>query len=140
MPSPLQSLTLLLRELVPESIAGSQVIPFQKEIPAAYQDELERNITFNSKVEEVIMAFPAGCHQLVDVRLLYRPQRGGVVPIVPTLDDQYIALDDYTAVFHPRILIGAPGRLRVEWLNYDSLNPHSVVVIATVSPTKLEVA
>ena len=137
LPSP--SLMALLTELVPESIGSSAIISFTKSVAAATQDELDRQVPFTGVVSSVLIAFPAGCHQLVEVRLRYLPQGGSSYYIVPTLEDSFIALDDVTVVFTPRMLVKAPGLLKVEWFNYDSLNDHSVSVIAVLSPTALEV-
>jgi len=134
---PAQQLVLLLQELVPGTIGTSAVIPFQKTVATAYQDEQERLIPFNGIIGDVIMGFPAGCQQLVEVRLLYLPTGGGKKYIIPTIEDTYIALDDFTVLFRPGYPVKAPGNLRVEWWNYDSLNPHTVPVIVTISPTRL---
>jgi len=134
-----QQMVLLLQELVPEAIGPSAVISFQKTIATAYQDEQDRMIPFNGIIGEVIMGFPAGCHQLLEVDLLYFPAGGGRKCIIPTIPDTFIALDDFTVLFRPRYPIKAPGNLRVEWWNYDSQNTHTVPVILTISPTRLEV-
>ena len=136
---PTQQLVLLLQELVPGSIGSSAIIPFQKTVETAYQDEEERMVPYNGVIRDVIMGFPAGCHQLVEVRLVYLPKGGGRKHIVPTLADTFVALDDFTVLFQPKYPVKAPGNLRVEWYNYDSLNTHTVPVIATIAPTGLEV-
>jgi len=137
---PAQQLILLLAELVPGAVGPSVIIPFQKTISTAYQDGQERMVPFNGIIENVIMGFPAGCHQLVEVDLLYLPKGGGKKYIIPTIEDTYIALDDFTVLFRPGYPIKAPGNLRVEWWNYDSLNAHTVPVIVTISPTRLGVS
>ena len=137
---PAQQLVLLLQELVPGTIGTSAVIPFQKTVATAYQDEQERLVPFNGIIGDVIMGFPAGCQQLVEVRLLYLPTGGGKKYIIPTIEDTFIALDDVTVLFRPNYPVKSPGNLRVEWWNYDSLNPHTVPVIATISPTRLGVS
>ena len=137
---PAQQLVLLLQELVPGTIGTSAVIPFQKTVATAYQDEQERLIPFNGIIGDVIMGFPAGCQQLVEVKLLYLPTGGGKKYIIPTIEDTFIALDDVTVLFRPNYPVKSPGNLRVEWWNYDSLNPHTVPVIATISPTRLGVS
>jgi len=138
-PATIGGLVMVMQELVPEILGASQIIPFQKTIATSYQDEQDRDIRFTGTVRDVIMAFPAGCQQLVEVRMIYFPAGGGGSYIIPTVDDTFIALDDFTVVFQPRYIVAAPGRLRVEWWNYDSLNTHSVPVIATLVPTALEV-
>ena len=138
-PADLSQVIRLLQEEVPETIGVSAIIPFKKTVATAYQDEQDRNISFAGKVADVIMAFPAGPHQLVDVRLLYLPKNGGQICLVPSLDDAFIALDDFTAIFYPNSLIVPPGILRVEWWNYDSLNPHSIPVIVTLTHTNIGV-
>jgi len=135
-PGTVEQLTYLLAELSPEVIGNSQIIPFQKTVAVAYQDEQDRQIRIASGiVRNVVIAFPAGCHQLVEVRLMYFPTGGGYHLIVPSVDESFIALDDFTAVFEPRFPVRGPGNLRVEWWNYDSLNVHTVPVIVTIVPT-----
>ena len=136
---PAQQLVLLLQELVPGAIGASAIIPFQKTIATAYQDEQERMVPFSGIIENVIMGFPAGCHQLLEVRLIYLPAGGGKKYIIPAIEDTFIALDDSTVLFQPRYPVKSPGNLRVEWWNYDSLNTHTVPVIATISPTRIGV-
>ena len=136
-PGTVQQLTLLLQELVPETMGRSAIIPFQKSVATAYQDEQERIVPFSGVIRDVIMAFPAGCQQLVEVCLKYFPQGGSYSWIIPTITESYIALDDFTVLFQPRFPIKAPGMLRVEWWNYDSLNTHNVPVIATIFPSRV---
>ena len=138
-PGTIGGLVALMQQLVPEVLGGSQIIPFQKTVATAYQDEQDRSIPFAGIIREVIMGFPAGCQQLVEVRMVYYPAGGGRHFVIPTIDSAFNALDDFTVVFQPRYLVAAPGQLRVEWWNYDSLNTHSVPVIATLVPTSLEV-
>ena len=138
-PGTIGDLIRIMQELVPETIGKSAVVPFQKTIATSYQDEQERMVPFDGIIRDVLIAFPAGCQQLVEVRLMYLPRGGGRKYIVPTIEDSFIALDDFTALFQPRFPIKAPGNLRVEWWNYDSLNVHTVPVIATVVPTKMKV-
>jgi len=137
---PAQQVILLLQELVPGARGPSVIIPFQKTIATAYQDSQERLIPFDGIIESIIMAFPAGCHQLLEVDLLYLPSGGGKKWVVPAIEDTYIALDDFTVLFRPNYPVKAPSTLRVEWWNYDSLNTHTVPVIATISPTRLGVS
>ena len=129
----------IMQEMVPESIGNSAVLTFQKTIAVNYQDEQERQVPFHGVIKEVVMGYPAGCQQLVEVRLIYYPKDGGKEYIIPTLEDSFIALDDVTVMFTPRYSVRAPGNLQVEWWNYDSLNTHVVPVIATISPTRLEI-
>ena len=138
-PGTIEQLIYLMAELVPEVIGYSQIIPFQKSIATAYQDEQDRQVRIDGIIREVIMAFPAGCHQLVKVRLIYFPSGGSRIFVAPTIDDSFIFLDDFTAVFSPRYPVKAPGNLRVEWWNYDSLNVHSVPVIVLLTPTLVKV-
>lgn len=138
-PGTTAQLIAIMQEMVPESIGNSAVIPFQKTIATAYQDEQARQVPFTGIIREVIMAFPAGCQQLVEVRMVYYPNTGGKSFIVPTIEDSFIALDDFTVVFNPRFPVQSPGRLEIEWWNYDSLNTHTVPVVAILTPTRLEI-
>jgi len=138
-PGTIGDLILIMQELVPETIGKSAVVTFQKTVATSYQDEQERMVPFDGIIRDVLIAFPSGCQQLVEVRLMYLPRGGGRKYIVPTIEDSFIALDDFTALFQPRFPIKAPGNLRVEWWNYDSLNTHSVPVIVTVVPTRMKV-
>lgn len=119
------------------SLQGFAVLPFKKSVSASTQDDMDRPLPFSGVVKDVIFSFPAGCQQLVDTRLLYLPKGGSSERIVPSVDDAFIALDDFSAVFTPNFPVVYPGSLRVEWWNYDSLNSHSVVVVATIFPVKL---
>lgn len=110
----------------------SAIIPFLKNIPAATQDEQTRQVPFNGTVVTVDMAFPKGPHHLVEVALKYKAAAGGSIPLVPHIEDTFIALDDQKITFEPNIKIAAPGHLVVEWWNYDSLHSHGVPVIVTM--------
>ena len=134
-----EKILLLLQQLVPESIGYSQILPFRKSVAAVTQDEQAQTVSITGVVENVVMAFPAGTQQLVEVRLYYLPSGGSQRFIVPSIEGAFIALDDFTATFTPRFPIKGPGRLVVEWYNYDSLNSHSVPVVVLISPTRLEV-
>ena len=138
-PGSTQQLSFLIQQLVPETMGASHIIPFQKTVAVSFQDEQERQVPITGIIRDVIMGFPAGCQQLVEVRLIYSLAGGGRSYIVPTVDNSFVALDDVTVVFQPRFPVRAPGVIKVEWWNYDSLNTHSVPVIITVVPTGLEV-
>ena len=129
------TLISLIQQTVPETIGRSAVIPFKLTIAAATWDKQDRMVPFTGTIRDVVIAFPAGTQQLVEVRLWYFPSEGSPQLVVPTIDDTFIALDDVTIPFQPRLPIRSPGYLRVEWWNYDSLNSHTVPVIATVFPT-----
>ena len=132
-----QQMVTLFQELVPEAFGSSEILPFKKTVAVSTQDDLDRQVRIDGTVKFVLMAFPAGCHQLVDVRLVYYPTGGGRHYVVPSLEDGFIALDDFTVIFTPHFLVRSPGLLKVEWYNYDSLNPHTVPVIVMISPTGL---
>lgn len=119
------------------ALGAGATLPFKKSVPAETQDELDRNVIRDSIVDAVLMLFPAGCHNLVEVNLVYHPVKGSKQYIIPSVEDSSIALDDVAALFHPNTPIKAPGKLRVEWWNYDTLNSHEVVVIASLRPTNL---
>lgn len=119
------------------ALGSGDTIPFKKTVPAKTQDELDRNVVRDSIVDSVLMLFPAGCHNLVEVSLVYHPQKGKKQYVVPSVENSFIALDDVPALFHPNTPLKAPGNLRVEWWNYDTLNSHEVVVIASLRPTNL---
>ena len=68
-PGSATQLVYLMQNMVPESIGNSAVISFQKEIAVAYQDEQDRQVPFDGIVKYVIMGFPAGCQQLLEVNL-----------------------------------------------------------------------
>jgi uncharacterized cupredoxin-like copper-binding protein len=105
-----------------------------KSVDASYQDEMEMELDQAYIVRQVVMSFPAGCHQLVSVRLVYSGKGGSNLNLVPSIDGAYIALDDATVTFTPEALVQTPGKLRVEWWNYDIGNAHQVPVIVTLEP------
>ena len=120
------------------SLSPGAVIPFLKRVAVSTQDNQSRLIPLNGTVQDVVMVFPAGCHQLVEVRLVYSPKGGSRDFIIPTVDEAFIALDDTIVVFHPQYPVKAPGSLEVEWWNYDTINTHSVPVVITLVPVGLE--
>lgn len=111
---------------------GSIIIPLSKSIPASYWDDLSRPIVADGIINNIIMAFAAGCHQLVDVRVLYKPKNGSATPIVPSHEDAFISLDNYTISFDPEFEVERGSKIVVEWYNYDSINSHTVPVIVQV--------
>jgi len=91
-PGTIGDLIIIMQELVPETIGKSAVITFRKTVTYLYQDEQERMVPFDGIIRDVLMAFPAGCQQLVEVRLMYLPKGGGRKYIVPTIEDSFVAL------------------------------------------------
>lgn len=136
-PGTTQQLVNVMLESTPGALGHGDTLPFKKSVPSEYQDEQERLVNRTSIVDWVLMSFPAGCQHLVDVRLTYHPTDGGPRYIIPSIEESYIALDDTTVIFSPVYLVERPGKLRVEWWNYDTLNSHEVVVIASLKPTRL---
>lgn len=112
----------------------TQILSFKKETDKAFMDQQLLPVTVRGVVTDVLIAFPAGCHQLVDVRVLYLPRSGGRTYLVPTEDDQFIALDNFTATFKPMAPVDVGGQLAVEWWNYDSRNAHTVPVAVQITP------
>lgn len=114
----------------------TQIISFKKEVTSAFMDQQLLPVTVKGVVTEALMAFPAGCHQLVDVRFLYLPSGGGRINLMPSEDDQFIALDNFTATFKPLARVDVGGQLAVEWWNYDSRNAHTVPVVVQITPDR----
>ena len=112
---------------------ASDFLPFKKTVAALVGDSQEFMIQQDGDISEVTMHFPPGCSGLVDVRVLY--MRGSEESfVVPSVDGQYVALDSATPTYRN---IGYPvkknGRVRVEFENHDSLNPHTVSVQVVIT-------
>jgi len=112
----------------------SSTIVFKKTIAALEEESEEHRVPFDSIITEVTMHFPPGASALVDVRLLYFYGKEKNF-VVPTLEGKYIALDDATPSFVVGFPVKKEGRLKIEFLNYDSGNEHTISVIVTLIST-----
>jgi hypothetical protein len=133
----MQQMINVMLESTSGALGKAAVLDFVKIIDEAYQDEVDRQVLKNGIIDSIMMGFPAGCHHLVEVRVLYYPQQGGVEYIIPSRDDSFIKADDTHITLYPNYPVKAPGRIRVEWWNYDSDNSHEVPVYITVTPSRL---
>lgn len=109
----------------------SKVLSFRKTVAKLKSDHEDNRVPFDSIVTSVIMQFPAGCNFLVDVRLLYRVADHEYY-IIPSVENQFIALDDATPTFHTSYPVSVGKTLRVEWYNYDDTYPHTVPVVVSM--------
>lgn len=128
----------VMLEGTPGALGPGQNLPFYKDVAKETSETQERLVLINGVVDTIIMGFPAGCQQLVDVRVLYfPPSGGGVYNITPSIDDTYVKFEDFTATFHPNYPVRKPGKIRVEWINYDTGNSHEVPVYVNITPSRL---
>jgi len=116
----------------------SKVLTFRKTIASLESDHEDNRVPLDGVVEKVVMQFPAGCSFLVDVRLLYRIDDHEYY-VVPSVENQFISLDDAAPTFITSFPVRAGKTLRVEWYNYDDTYPHTVPVIVTMISKPLEV-
>jgi len=123
---------------IAEPLQISKVLTFKKTVAKLESDYEDNRVPFDGIVMRVVMQFPAGCNFLVDVRLLYRVGDHEYY-ILPSLEDQFISLDDATPSFITSFPVSAGKTLRVEWYNYDDAYPHTVPVIVTLMSTPVPV-
>lgn len=114
----------------------SSSIPFTKTTAVLEEDSEEHRVPFNGIITEVTMYFPKGCEAAIDVRLLYFEGKEKQF-VVPAIDEKYIALDNSVTPFVVNFPVKANGRLKVEFLNYDDTNEHTVSVIVTLISTPM---
>ncbi|MDI6860139.1 MAG: hypothetical protein QMC85_06565 [Methanocellales archaeon] len=124
---------------VTEKPQVSKVLSFRKTVAKLESDHEDNRVPFDGIVTSVIMQFPAGCNFLVDVRLLYRVADHEYY-IIPSVEDQFIALDDATPTFHTSYPVSVGNTLRAEWYNYDDTYSHTVPVIVTMMSKPIPVA
>lgn len=109
----------------------SKVLTFKKTVAVLQSDQEDNRVPFDGVIEKVVMQFPAGCNFLVDARLLYRVADHEYY-VIPSVEDQFISLDDAAPTFVTSFPVRAGKTLRVEWYNYDDTWPHTVPVIITM--------
>ena len=109
----------------------SRVLVFKKTVTKLESDYEDNRVPFGGIVTRVIMQFPAGCNYLMDVRLLYRVDDREYY-ILPSVEGQFISLDDAAPPFIISFPVNAGKTLRVEWYNYDDTYPHTVPVIVSM--------
>lgn len=136
-PGSTQQLINVMLEQTDGALGSGGILPFKKTVPSEYQDEQDRLIVYHSVLYGLLISFPAGCQNLVETRLIYYPKDGSREYIFPTIDDEFIGLDDAFALITMSTPLRAPGKLRFEWWNYDTLNSHEVAAIAFTKPTRL---
>lgn len=108
------------------------IVPFKKTINPATWDEENRRVGLHGVITSALMHFPAGPIGLVEARIMLN-SKGHDRPIVPTLEDSYIALEDETYEATGLCIPVAPGDvIRTEWYNYDGKEPHTVPVEVTI--------
>lgn len=104
----------------------SHTIPFRKTINEATWDEEKRRAGVLGVIIAAYIHFPAGPCGLVEVRIVLEA-KGGERPIVPSIENTYIALEDET---YPSTGLSIPVEpndiIRTEWYNYDGKEPHTV--------------
>lgn len=132
--------TLTYEEIIQRLIANdltfldTRILEFTKLIKPGYQDEQQRQPGVKGLITGVLMHFPAGCLGLVEVRVVRQSYKGGEAPVVPSLEDSFIALDDINfRATSLAIPVEARDIIRVEWRNYDGGFAHTVPVFVFVS-------
>lgn len=111
---------------------ASRTLSFAKTVAPLTQDEEEQQALLNGEITEVVMAFPSGPQQTVDVRVIYIANKKPVEFVVPSREDSFIALDNATPHYKISHPVTREGRIRVEWWNHASANSYEVPVQVTV--------
>jgi len=109
----------------------SKTLTLRKTVPALTHVYEDIRVPVDGIITNVFMHFPPGANALVDVRLLYRVD-GHEYYVVPSIDDKFIALDDFTPSFPTSFPVEEGKVLRGDWWNYDSANPHTIPIIVTI--------
>lgn len=108
---------------------------FNRSVGALVELNQEFSVKRDGKMSRVSMHFPPGPQFLVDVRIGIRPQGStGVLWVVPSEDDTFIADDDALKVFDTDAGVRPGDIVRVEWKNFDGGNAHQIPVDATIEP------
>lgn len=111
---------------------STRTLNFSKSIPLSDEGSEEHLCLVSGAITQVVMAFPSGTSYLVDVRVVYLPKDKSREFVVPSVEDQFIALVDSTphyAVDHP---VRKDGVIRVEWVNHDAASAHRIPVQVTI--------
>jgi len=106
----------------------TRILPFSVTANPLTRVEQTRNPGVDGKIISAHLHFPSGPSGLVDVRIMLNSSAGDT-PVVPSIDDAFIALNDATLdVFDLNIKVGTADKIRVEWYNYDSGFSHTIPV------------
>ncbi len=122
------NLATLIRTLGGQAQATSEIeqISFRQEVQALQGLILSEHIPSDGHIFEVIIHWPSGCNALVDVKISH-----GTIPFCPSVPlDSFLALDDVTQSFRFWERVRIEEKLFCEIQNGDSLNPHTISVIA----------
>lgn len=115
----------------------SYIIPFSKAVAKLSEETVARVVPYDGKITQVSIHFPSGCNSLVEVRLYLVNLGGNVEYIVPSKDEEYIALDDVTQPFNINYPIKKDSTLKVDIINHDSVYSHTITAIVVLNPLNI---
>ncbi len=122
--------SIVSKERLPQT-KETPVLSFSKSIPAVTGDSQDRDVPFDSIVTSVIMFFPNGTSNLVDVRVLNLVGDNKVF-LVPSRDESYISLNNVIVPFTINKFVPKNSRITVEWNNYDAVFQHTIPTMITL--------
>lgn len=112
---------------------AEQILFFSMDVNPSTQKEMRKMVKFAGFVREVRIKFPAGCANLVSVRLMHEEKNDEDKQIIPTTDETYVALDDDEfKISGLHIPVSKGNSIRVEWWNYDNALTHTVPVTVVI--------
>jgi hypothetical protein len=125
----IKAVTALAVDSGATSAHNTRTLPFRVPANPLTVVEQQRIGGVDGKIIGVIMHFPEGCAGLVEARVMLESDSLGEIPVFPSIDETFIALNAETTDQEDLdIKILKTEKIRVEWWNYDGANVHTVPV------------
>lgn len=118
---------LLEKEDLPTMLEITKQVPLAYTVQPLETIKLAELSPLTGRITSITMAFPEGCDSLVDMAFGHSE-----VWVAPSGLDTFIALNNATPTFVTSEPIEKNEYLWAEIRNGDGVNPHSMIVIATI--------
>jgi len=102
-------------------------VPFRQDVPVLTRMELDDLCPCTGYITSVIIHWPPGCNSLVGVAACHMGNW-----LVPSIENQLIALDSATPIFEMRVPCVEKDRLWTVMDNGDAANNHVIQVIFNI--------
>ena len=109
------------------------VLTFSQSVPASESATQDRRCPHTGFVTRLVAYFGDDADYLVDLRLMLR-RRGRAEQLLPSIRDEFFALDNSTLSLDVELPVVEGETLRVQWRNNDGASAHRVPVLVVVDP------
>lgn len=120
-----------------KAIVSTRTVDFRETLQPATGVDVRRPVPITGRIERILIHWPAGCFNLVDVAIIHEDGGAGgrKTGILPTDVGTYLALDPSPPPFDVHFPVKKGDYILAVMHNTDGVNPHTISIDCIIVPT-----